>query len=187
MQLNNQCIPCQLESQVPSLFRITVTENVTIPSLIIPAKSVGTILSGTTFAIDSTTDTLKNKGILVAKSLCSLANDVVPLRLINVSDKPQTIYKNTGAAMGQTVLDQDIIPIGNLPRLKSECEEAIPDQFQVILDRCHDQLANDQMEKLKGLLVSNQSVFSMFKFDLGLTNLVQHKIDTKDEKSKNTT
>jgi hypothetical protein len=38
------------------------------------------------------------------------------------------------------------------------------------------------MEKLKGLLVSNQSVFSMFKFDVGLTNLVQHKIDTKDGK-----
>jgi hypothetical protein len=185
MQLNNQCIPCQLESQVPSLFRITVRENVTIPSqseMIIPAKSVGTILSGTNFAIDCTTDTLKNKGILVAKSLCSLANDVVSLRLINVSDKPQTIYKNTCAAMGQTVLDQDSIPIGNLPRLESECEEAIPDQFQVILDRCHDQLANDQLEKLKGLLVSNQSVFSMFKFDLGLTNLVQHQIDTKDEK-----
>jgi hypothetical protein len=36
--------------------------------------------------------------------------------------------------------------------------------------------------KLKGLLVNNQSVFSMFKFDLSLTNLVQHKIDTKDEK-----
>jgi hypothetical protein len=32
MQLNNQCIPCQLESQVPSLFRITVRENVTILS-----------------------------------------------------------------------------------------------------------------------------------------------------------
>ena len=120
MQLNNQCILCQLESQVPSLFRITVRENVTILSqseMIIPAKSVGTILSGTNFAIDSTMDTLKNKGILVAKSLCSLANDVVPLRLINVSDKPHTIYKNTCAAMGQTVLDQDIIPIGNLPRL----------------------------------------------------------------------
>ena len=185
MQLNNQCIPCQLESQVPSLFRITVRENVTIPSqseMIIPAKSVGTILTGTNFAIDSTTDTLKDKGILVAKSLCSLANDVVPLRLINMSDKPQTIYKNTCAAMGQTVLDQDSIPIENLPRLESECEEAIPDQFQVILDRCQDQLANDQIEKLNGLLVSNQSVFSMFKFDLGLTNLVQHNIDTKDEK-----
>jgi hypothetical protein len=38
------------------------------------------------------------------------------------------------------------------------------------------------MEKLKSLLVNNQSVFSMFKFDLGLTNLVQHKIDAKDEK-----
>ena len=61
--------------------------------MIIPAKSVGTILSGTNFAIDSTMDTLKNKGILVAKSLCSLANDVVPLRLINVSDKPQTYAK----------------------------------------------------------------------------------------------
>jgi hypothetical protein len=84
--------------------------------------------------------------------------------------------------MGQTVFDQDSIPIGNLPRLESECEEAIPDQFQVILDRCQDQLANDQLEKLKGLLISNQSVFSMFKFELGLTNLVQHQIDTKDEK-----
>jgi hypothetical protein len=185
MQLNNQCILCQLESQVPSLFRITVRENVTIPSqseMIIPAKSVGTILSVTNFAIDSTTDTLKNKGILVAKSLCSLTNDVIPLNLINVSDKPRTIYKNTCAAMGQTVIDQDIIPIENLPRLESECEEAIPNQFQVILDRCQDQLANDQMEKLKSLLVNNQSVFSMFKFDLGLTNLVQHKIGAKDEK-----
>ena len=83
--------------------------------------------------------------------------------------------------MGQTVLDQDSIPIGNLPRLESECEELIPDQFQVILDRCQDQLANDHLEKLKGSLISNQSVFSMFKFDLGLTNLVQHQIDTKDE------
>jgi hypothetical protein len=54
--------------------------------------------------------------------------------------------------MGQTVLDQDIIPIGNLPRLESECEEAIPDQFPVILDRCQDQLTDDQMEKLKGLI-----------------------------------
>jgi hypothetical protein len=98
--------------------------------MIIPAKSVEIILSVTNFAIDSTTDTLKNKGILVDKSLCSLANDFVYLRLINVSDKPQTIYKNTCAAMGQTVFDQDIIPIGNLPRLESECEEAIPDQFQ---------------------------------------------------------
>jgi hypothetical protein len=98
--------------------------------MIIPAKSVGTILSGTNFAIDSITDTLKNKGILVAKSLFSLANDAVPLRVINVSDRPQTIYKNTCAAMGQRVLDQDIIPIGNLPRLESECEEAIPDQLK---------------------------------------------------------
>jgi hypothetical protein len=47
-----------------------------------------------------------------------------------VSDKQQTIYKNTCAAMGQTVLDQDIIPIGNLPRLENVCEEAIADQFQ---------------------------------------------------------
>ena len=79
--------------------------------MIIPAKSVETILSGTNFAIDSTTDTLKNQGILVDKFLCSLANDVVPVRLINVSEKPQTIYKNTCAAIGQTVPDQDIIPI----------------------------------------------------------------------------
>ena len=96
MQLNNQCIHCQLESQVPSLFRIRVRENVTIPSqseMIIPAKSVEAILSGTNFAIDSTTDTLKNKGILVDTFLCSLTNDVVPLRLINVSEKPQTMYK----------------------------------------------------------------------------------------------
>jgi hypothetical protein len=39
--------------------------------------------------------------------------------------------------MGQTFLDQDIIPIGNFPRLESECEEAILDQFQVILGYNH--------------------------------------------------
>jgi hypothetical protein len=55
------------------------------------------------------------------------------------------------------------IPIVILPRLESECEDAIPDRFQVILDRCHDQLANDQMEKLKGLLVSKLFVWHINK------------------------
>jgi hypothetical protein len=102
-----------LATKIPLFFSVSVVESI---AKLVPLSMVPTYLAGI---------------------IISLCDGIVTFFL---SDKPQTIYKNTCAAMGQTFLDQDIIPIGNFPRIESECEEAIPEQFQVILDRGQKQL-----------------------------------------------
>jgi hypothetical protein len=44
-----------------------------------------------------------------AKTLCVTNAEGLPLRMINVTDQPQTIYKNTFAAMAETIPDRNII------------------------------------------------------------------------------
>lgn len=110
--LNDQTIWCILESQVPSLFRISLNQKVTIPALsemIIKANPIKTLPVGTNVVIDSTSEALQIKGLLVAKTLCATNAEGLPLRMINVTDQPQTIYQNTFAAMAETVPDQIII------------------------------------------------------------------------------
>ena len=43
--------------------------------------------------------------LLVAKALVDFTNDVVPLKLFNPSDQPQTVYRDTIAALSEPVED----------------------------------------------------------------------------------
>lgn len=109
--INDQTVFCKLESQLPNLFRISIDKDITIPArseMIIQGKAVQNTLKGTRIIISSTTESLQHKGVLVAKSLCTTGQQGIPLRVIKVSDQPQTIFKNTLAATAESILDQDI-------------------------------------------------------------------------------
>jgi hypothetical protein len=60
---------------------------------------IKTLSVGTNVVIDSTAEALQTKGLLIARTLCVTNTEGLPLRMINVTDQPQTIYKNTFAAM----------------------------------------------------------------------------------------
>ena len=77
--------------------------------MIIKANPIKTLPVGTNVVIDSTAEALQTKGLPVAKTLCSTNAAGLPLRMINVTDRPQTIYKNPCAAMAETIPDQNII------------------------------------------------------------------------------
>jgi hypothetical protein len=49
----------------------------------------------------------QTKGLLIAKTLRATNTEGLPLRMINATDQPQTIYKNTFAAMAETIPDQN--------------------------------------------------------------------------------
>ena len=104
--LNDQTIGFILESQVPSLFRFSLNQKVTIPAfseMIIKANPTKTLPVGSNAVIDSTAEALQIKGLLVANTLCATNAEVLPLRMINVTDQPQIIYKNTFAAMAESI------------------------------------------------------------------------------------
>jgi hypothetical protein len=78
-------------TKIPLFLSVSVVESI---AKLVPLSMVSTDLAG------------------IIISLCDeIVIFYVPVKLINVSEKPQTIYKNTCAAIGQTVLDQDIIHI----------------------------------------------------------------------------
>ena len=57
-------------------------------------------------------------------------------------------------------------------------EESEPDFIQDMLNKMNVELSKEQEERVKQLLHENREVFSTSEFDLGRTNLVQHRIDT---------
>ena len=175
ISLNDQIVSCQLESQLPSLFRITIDQKVTIPArseMVLKASPLNSIPKGTNLVIDSTTESLQNRGILVAKALCKVQPEGLPLRVVNVSDKPQTIYKHTIAATAESIPDTNIL---THPSDKPTNEAP---QFEEIFERCKGHLTPDQYQAVQTLLTKNEKVFSKSKYDIGLTHVVQHKIDT---------
>ena len=83
----------ELECQFPRLFRNTLDQRVTISpnsKIVIPVKPKDEIPYGTTIIFDNTVQVLKNKGVLVllAKSICRISWEELPLRVMNVKDEP---------------------------------------------------------------------------------------------------
>ena len=57
-------------------------------------------------------------------------------------------------------------------------DEGEPDFIQDMLNKMDVELSTEQEDRVKQLLHENREVFSTSEFDLGRTNLVQHRIDT---------
>ncbi|CAG2235842.1 unnamed protein product [Mytilus edulis] len=132
--LNSQTVDCHLESQIPSLFKISIDEQVTIPpnsETIIHALPNEKLPYGTTMILDNTSQSFKNKGVLVAKSICTFKGDNLPLRVMNLTDLPQTLYKNTCAGTAETICSENIL--GNI---NAEPELVLPEHMQVVMEKC---------------------------------------------------
>ena len=174
--LNSQTVDCHLESQIPSLFKISIDEQVTIPpnsETIIHALPNEKLPYGTTMILDNTSQSFKNKGVLVAKSICTFKGDNLPLRVMNLTDLPQTIYKNTCAGTAETICSENIL--GNI---NAEPELVLPEHMQVVMEKCKSNLKTDQCKIVVDLLTKYSGAFAMSKNDLGRTDIIQHKINT---------
>ena len=105
--LKGNLVKCIYESTLPSIFRIQVAENVTVPratEMIIPAKIEGCTPHITKGIIEAEGQAYKN-GLLVAKTVIDPCLDFVPLRVLNVSGKEQVLYANTHIATCHPVSD----------------------------------------------------------------------------------
>ena len=106
LALNGSKVQCELESELPPVFRVTVGETITIPpntEIIVQGKIINDSFSCAQVIVEPTDSRLSERGILVAKSLVDVQTGVLPLRLANISDDPQKIYSGTLAAKCEPV------------------------------------------------------------------------------------
>lgn len=187
-------IKCLLESDLPSVFRITLTENVLVPpatEIIVSGEIVGETPLFSTALLESETSKLTDKGILMAKSIVDPSTGQIPLRLVNLFDKPTQLYKHmqVGVCEHVEVVDEWMSVSGTRDSEKrlnkiSESSTAesplLPEPIERLLHGCNDQLSPSQLTDVTQLLVKHKDVFSLSKYDIGTTNIVQHRINTGD-------
>ncbi|XP_041484593.1 uncharacterized protein LOC121431153 [Lytechinus variegatus] len=119
------------------------------------------------------------KGILVARVLADVNQNLVPLRLFNPGKEDAVIKEGTMAGYFTPVNENEI---DNMP---SKCTVGtgggiVPDHLQDLFERSKLDVDESHHEMIANLLIKNQDVFAKSDTDIGRTNLVKHKINTGD-------
>ena len=109
---------------------------------------------------------------MLAKALVHPKNDEIPMRVINLSDTPQVIYKDTFAGTGQ-ILEGQVFEgqvEGHVRFVGTSCEgQVMPDHLRDLWTACSQDLDENEKHLMKNLLVQYQDVFA---------TMVQHCINT---------
>ena len=115
---------------------------------------------------------LSGKGVLVARVIVQPREQKLPIQIINPGTSPIKLYK--GMTVGQ--LQQVDEELGDPTFIDPEQEISTGDKIKFELEH----LSSEERERMENLLNEHQDVFAKNSGDLGLTTLVEHRIDTGD-------
>ena len=126
--------------------------------------------------------------LLVGKALVNLTNDVVPLRLFNPTDQPQTVYRGTIAALCEPVEDvpeasRKEVETGETPAGRA-CRVApsitpLPAHLDDLYQRTTSCLEEAQKAEVAALLAEFADVFARSAGELGRTSIVKQSKQMK--------
>ncbi|KAJ8019120.1 hypothetical protein HOLleu_42497 [Holothuria leucospilota] len=125
---------------------------------------------------------------MLAKVLVDPSREVVPLRIMNPTDRPITLYEGTvvGGCHPAEVLGRVEPATTRTSEAKKipEPSQNKPDELEIhlhtLMNKSCTGLTQGEAKQVRKLLADNGDVFARFKGDLGRTDLVQHQINTGD-------
>ena len=174
----------------PSCFRVSVENTTVVPprsEALVAGKIVGqcALVPG---LLLHTPRLMEVNQLILARSLVDTSSDIIPLRVLNPTDYPCTLYKDNVAAMCQPVnlvkaphiwqnnvaLCQEHEKGGSVTdALDNEGEmPSVPKHQSDLFQRSSHLLAPDERSQLAQLLTDFADVFAVFSDDLGHTSLV---------------
>ena len=125
---------------------------------------------------------MEQRGIMVGKALVDVGKDHIPIRLLNITSEPVTIYKGTPAGVVGPVAGEPPVPVETKPETeKPSCGEKMPDFLKPLCKSRGENLSAEGRKKLTELLAKHQGAFAKGPDDLGRTHLVQHEIRTSPD------
>ena len=113
---------------------------------------------------------LSRKGVLVVRVVVQPKDQRVPIQIINPGTSPIKLYKCMSLGQLQEVDDESRDPTF----INSKCGPPSADS-KIEFDLEH--LSGEEREKMENLLNGHQDVFAKSSSELGLTTLVEHKIE----------
>ena len=125
--------------------------------------------------------------VLVGKVLANLDNCFVPVRVLNIADKPRKIKRGVCLARCETVSGDDVFGEGTDEESRTNehelptREDDLPNHLHSLYNRSACSLQNEEEQVLlKNFLCEYSDVFSKSASDIGQTNVVKHSIFTGD-------
>ena len=134
---------------------------------------------------------LQQKGLYAARTPVDVKEDqVVPLRVFNVSDNVYNLAAETVVALAKPVIDVTSLEtyeengsvVGQARVMNQHVtgemiERTLPEPLQELLEHCTD-LTDSETARLKELLYDYQHVVSLTEGDLATTQMIKHQIET---------
>ncbi|GBL63530.1 Transposon Ty3-I Gag-Pol polyprotein [Araneus ventricosus] len=121
------------------------------------------------YAVTDFPSQASQKGVLVAATLVDLEMEAIPVRVLNLNNKPKILDKGDVIATCEPVVDNVARPqeFSGAQHLPSTLEN-----FQI--------LNEEQRTAVRKLLNAFQNLFSTCDADVGRCNMTQHRINTGD-------
>lgn len=180
LKINGEKMECFTVNQSDSLlcYRIRISETAEIPPL-----SESVILGHcnrqvklTTLAVLRLTENFSEKcDLIMAKELVNLENNVIPLRVMNITDRPQVFYKDSLVYMCKPVsFSQQNLSNVNVDNLQiKEISVTLPDHLKQMFENSSENLTSAEKHILRDLLLEYGTRFSKNSQDLGQTSIVK--------------
>lgn len=179
-------IPCFSKScvEVVSCSKISLAEDIEIPphcEFIAPAKVDNPLFKDEVGVIEPIQSFVEKYELLIPQTLITVDSEVA-VRYMNLKDESVKLYKNTQIATVNCVdkvLEREVSDDSHtLNTLNPEFKPQFPDHLQCIVEKLPNEVTLEQKQKLQNLIIEYQNSFSTTSTDMGLTNLVEHKINT---------
>ena len=186
VSIRGQKVTCHLEDELPSLFRIKLRSDSTIPAnceKILPAyiQIDDSAILPSSLLVEGSEKLLESKGLVVGRVLVNSASKEIPVRILNPSEQEVKLFRETTLGHGHRieVVNPSSVDVQKCFTLKPDCpRDKIPEHLNGIWSSCQKNLTAEQQTKVQELLVNFRDSFAETKSDLGHTTLVEHRINT---------
>ena len=117
------------------------------------------------------------RGVLVARTLHPDKVGELPVRVINMTNKPVKLAKDSVLSTPEPVS-----PLKAQQQPQPSNQNHVKDAIEGMISNVDKSFGDDVKDKLRQVLLKHSAVFSKDEWDLGWTDLVTHEIDTADAK-----
>ena len=183
LMLNGEKIACFRNSvdARSTCCRIALAENIEIPpdcEMIVQGRPIDGFNKDGVGVLEASEAFASRYGLMVAKALVSPKMGSVPLRIMNVQDKPCFLHKHTITAIYEPV-ETETFETVNSVSTESTSNEDSSSHIEDLISRSSENLNESQKEQLAALLREYKDQFSRSSHDLGSSGLAEHTIRTE--------
>ena len=178
IEVRGRRLPLETRQAAPTIRRVVVEERTVLPPLSQTEVSARVELSSLSTNHDTAWMTevmVCRPGACVARAVIGEVCNGLPLLVMNVTDKP--ISLEPGMVLSNLTPVECAAPTEPV-RNDSKLNEAI----ELIVGKVDKSVTASEKESLRQVLYKYADVISLNEFDIGLTPLVEHEIDTGDAK-----